>query len=96
MYRSTTIARQLARSFGQEDPAVPAPAPASLAPTAISSGELATTMMTRGAAGTLVGAAVAPAGSEGIWGAVGFVMGATLGEMGIIGVALAALWRKAQ
>lgn len=82
------LARQLARSFGQEDPV--------LAPTAISSTDLATTMMTRGAAGTLIGAAVAPAGREGVWGAVGFVMGATLGEMGIVGIALAALWGKAQ
>jgi len=60
------------------------------------SGELATTMVVRGAVGTLVGAAVAPRNREGIWGAVGFVMGATLGEIGIVGVALAALWRKAE
>jgi hypothetical protein len=38
---------------------------------------------------------VAPDGKEGVWGSVGFVMGATLGEIGIVGVALAALWRKA-
>lgn len=73
--------------FGQQDV---------LAPSAISAGELATTMMTRGAAGTLIGAAVAPPGKEGVWGAVGFVMGATLGEIGIVGVALAALWGKAR
>lgn len=61
----------------------------------VGSGELATTMVLRGAVGTLIGAAVAPKGTEGIWGSVGFVMGATLGEIGIVGVALAALWRKA-
>ncbi len=69
--------------------------PGSAIATAISSGQLATTMVLRGAAGTVIGAAVAPAGKEGIWGAVGFAMGATLGEVGILGVALAALWRKA-
>jgi hypothetical protein len=26
---------------------------------------------------------------------VGFVLGATMGELGIVGVALAALWKKA-
>jgi hypothetical protein len=62
---------------------------------AISSGQLATTMMLRGAVGTVIGAAVAPRGREGLWAAVGFTMGATIGEVGIIGVALAALWRKA-
>lgn len=65
-----------------------------LAPAA-TAGQLATTMVMRGAVGTLIGAAVAPEGKEGVWGAVGFVMGATLGEIGIVGVALAALWRKA-
>lgn len=65
-----------------------------LAPTA-TAGQLATTMVLRGAVGTLIGAAAAPPGREGAWGAVGFVMGATLGEIGIVGVALAALWRKA-
>jgi hypothetical protein len=62
---------------------------------AITAGELATTMVLRGAVGTLIGAAASPAGSEGVWGAVGFVMGATMGELGIVGVALAALWKKA-
>lgn len=56
--------------------------------------ELATTMVLRGAVGTVIGAAVSPKGSEGIWGAIGFGMGAILGEMGILGVALAALWKK--
>ena len=76
----------------------PSPAEAGLIGTgpAATSGELATTMMVRGAVGTLIGAAVAPRSREGIWGAVGFVMGATLGEIGIVGVALAALWRKAK
>ena len=61
----------------------------------IDTGQLATTMMLRGAVGTLIGAAAAPPGKEGLWGAAGFVMGATLGEIGIVGVAFAALWRKA-
>lgn len=64
------------------------------APLAATSGQLATTMVLRGAVGTLIGAAAAPAGQEGVWGAAGFVMGATLGEIGIVSVALAALWRK--
>ncbi len=67
---------------------------APLAPAA-TAGQLATTMVMRGAVGTLIGAAAAPEGKEGVWGAVGFVMGATLGEIGIVGVALASLWRKA-
>lgn len=75
--------------FGQE---IPLPPPVS---TAMTSGQLATTMVLRGAVGTLIGAAVAPPGAEGTWGAVGFVLGATVGEIGIVGVALAALWRKA-
>ena len=58
-------------------------------------GDLATTMVLRGAVGTIIGAAVAPEGKEGLWAAVGFAMGATIGEVGIVGVALAALWRKA-
>lgn len=62
--------------------------------TSSGSGELATTMVLRGAVGTLIGAAASPPGQEGVWGAVGFVMGATLGEIGIVGVALAALWKK--
>lgn len=63
--------------------------------TGMTTGQLATTMVLRGAVGTLIGAAAAPTGREGIWGAAGFVMGATFGELGIVGVALAALWRKA-
>jgi hypothetical protein len=59
-------------------------------------GHLSTTMVLRGAVGTLIGAAVAPKGSEGLWGAAGFVVGATLGEVGIVGLAFAALWRKAE
>jgi hypothetical protein len=62
---------------------------------AASAGELATTMVMRGAVGTLIGAAAAPRGSEGVWAAVGFVSGALFGEIGIVGVALAALWKKA-
>lgn len=62
---------------------------------ALTAGDLATTMVLRGAVGTLIGAASAPRGREGIWGAAGFVLGASLGEIGIVGVALAALWQKA-
>lgn len=63
--------------------------------TSATSADLATTMVLRGAVGTLIGAASAPPGKEGAWGAIGFVVGATFGEVGIVGVALAALWRKA-
>ncbi len=55
---------------------------------------LATTMIVNGAAGCLIGAASCPRGQEGMWGVLGFVMGATLGEFGIVGIALAALWKK--
>lgn len=72
--------------LGADEPAAPA---------AVSTGELATTMVLRGAVGTLIGAAAGPRGREGIWGAAGFVMGAAFGEIGVVGVALAALWRKA-
>lgn len=78
-------------ALGQDDE----PAPNGASALAIPSGDLATTMMLRGAVGVLIGAAVAPPGKEGIWGAVGFGLGATVGEIGIVGVALAALWRKA-
>lgn len=60
-----------------------------------SSGQLATSMVLRGAVGCVIGAAAAPKGKEGAWAAVGFAMGATVGEAGIVAVALAALWRKA-
>lgn len=76
----------MAKSFGETPPQEP---------TSAATGQLATTMVLRGAVGVLIGAAAAPKGSEGIWGSIGFMMGATLGEIGIIGVALAALWRKA-
>jgi len=62
----------------------------------IGSGELATTMMMRGAFGVLLGAAVAPRGREGVWGAAGFVVGTVLGQPGILAMALASLWQKAQ
>lgn len=62
----------------------------------VGSGELATTMMMRGAFGVLLGAAVAPRGREGIWGAAGFVVGTVAGQPGILAMALAALWQKAQ
>lgn len=57
--------------------------------------DLASTMVLRGAVGVLAGAAVAPKGAEAIWAAAGFVAGATLGEVGIVGLLAAALWRKA-
>lgn len=61
----------------------------------LSSDQLATTMVLRGAVGVVIGAAVAPEGREGLWAAAGFAAGATAGEVGILGIALAALWRKA-
>jgi hypothetical protein len=60
----------------------------------VSTGELATTMVLRGAVGTLIGAAVAPRGNEGIWGTAGFVSGALLGDWGIVALSLMALWKK--
>jgi hypothetical protein len=69
--------------------------PGQPAPPAADPGELAATMVVRGAVGTLIGAATAPPGKEGVWGAIGFVVGATFGEIGIVGVAMAALYRKA-
>ena len=74
---------------GSDDAAAPSPTPV------ITSGELATTMVMRGAFGTLLGAAVAPKGREGIWGAGGFVVGTLLGQPGILAMALASLWQKA-
>lgn len=84
------------RGLGAEAAATPA-APKVTAPVASSpatSTELATTMVLRGAVGTLIGAAAAPKGREGIWGAAGFVLGVTLGQMGIVAIATAALWKK--
>jgi hypothetical protein len=85
------------QGFGAEAAATPA-APKVAAPAAssppISSTELATTMVLRGAVGTLIGAAAAPKGREGIWGAAGFVLGVTLGQMGIVAIATVALWKK--
>jgi len=100
--RLITRPRYLVRGAIGQEPADAMPQPAADQPTATASvdtsmgaGQLATTMVLRGAVGTLIGAAAAPPGGEGVWGAVGFVMGATLGEVGIVGVALAALWKKA-
>jgi len=85
------------RGFGAEAVQAPAAtkvaAPAASSPPS-SSTELATTMVLRGAVGTLIGAAAAPKGREGIWGAAGFVLGVTLGQMGIVAIATAALWKK--
>lgn len=72
----------------------PAP-PASLAGEAQGSAELATSMVLKGAVGALVGAASAPAGREGLWGVGGFVLGVVLGNVGVVGIAAAGLWRKA-
>jgi hypothetical protein len=62
---------------------------------AVTGGELAATMIVRGSVGSLIGAAVAPVGREGAWGVIGFVVGTTFGEVGIVGIALAALYNKA-
>jgi len=43
-----------------------------------------------------VGAACSPKGNEGAWGAAGFVAGATLGQYGIVGLALMALYKKTE
>lgn len=76
----------LHKSFG-DVPSVAAPA--------VDANELAVTMLLRGAAGALAGAAAGPRGREGIWGVAGFVAGATAGEVGIVGILMAALWKKA-
>lgn len=60
-----------------------------------SSDSLATTMVLRGSAGALIGAASSPTGREGIYGVVGFAAGALLGDLGIVTLAMAALYRKA-
>jgi hypothetical protein len=77
----------------------PPPAPAQAASIPITPTEpvsdLSSTMVLRGAVGVLAGAAVAPRGYEAIWAAAGFVAGATLGEVGIVGLLAAALWKKA-
>lgn len=84
-------------SFGQDQGASAgagtAAPPAGGAP--MENGELATTMVMRGAFGVLLGAAVAPRGREGIWAAGGFVVGTMLGQPGLLAMALAALWQKA-
>ena len=82
--------------FGQDPgqqgaPPVPTPAPA---PTTTDAGDLASTMVLRGAVGVLAGAAAAPKGKEGAWAAAGFVVGATFGQVGIVGLLAAALWMK--
>ena len=61
----------------------------------IDNAELATTMVTRGAVAVLIGAACAPKGKEATWAAGGFVVGTLLGQPGIVAIALAALWKKA-
>jgi len=78
-------------SYALSADAVSAPA---VAPDVTPSGELATAMVLHGAVGTLIGAAAGPKGHEGLWGAAGFVMGAMLGQVGIVGIAFAALWQK--
>jgi len=78
------------RSLGEE----PSPVPITGAASAAQSADLATAMLLRGAFGTLVGAAAAPRGREGVWGAAGFVMGTMFDYYGIAGVAFVALWDK--
>lgn len=56
--------------------------------------ELASSMVLRGAVGALIGAACSKPGNEGAWGAAGFFLGATLGDVGIVSIALAAMWKK--
>lgn len=75
------------------------PTPTPLSPSTVATGsstQLASTMVLRGAVGVLIGAASAPRGREGAWGAAGFVAGAMLGDVGIVAVAAAALWMKAE
>jgi len=82
--------------FGQDATTSPATVVAPAAAPAVSSGELATSMMLRAAVGALAGAAGAPRGREGVWGVAGFFLGATLGQVGIVAVLGAALWKKAE
>ncbi len=70
------------------------PASPSSSMSVVGTGELATTMVLRGSVGVLIGAAAAPKGKEGVWASAGFVSGALLGQWGIIGLALMALWKK--
>ena len=72
------------RALGVDDPAP-----------ATSAGDLAVTMVLRGAVGALAGAASAPKGKEGTWGVIGFGAGALVGQVGIVGVLMAALYKKA-
>jgi hypothetical protein len=85
--------------MGADPPVQPAaPAPSqdfTLGTSGVGNGELAATMVLRGAVGALAGAAVSKPGQEGLWGAAGFFLGATLGQYGIVGVLAAGLWKKA-
>jgi hypothetical protein len=81
--------------FGQDPTVSPAVVPAATA-APVSSSELATTMVLRAAVGALAGAAGAPRGREGVWGVAGFFLGATLGQVGIVAILGAALWKKAE
>lgn len=56
--------------------------------------QIASAMVLRGAAGAMVGAASSPRGQEGLYGVVGFAAGTLFGELGILTVAMAALYRK--
>lgn len=77
----------------------PTPAPAPAPGTPITPTEpvedLASTMVLRGSVGVLAGAAVAPKGEEAVWAAAGFVVGSMLGEVGLVAMLAAALWKKA-
>lgn len=88
MYVVRKPASTVARPFGDEPSSGNGPA-------LTDAGELATTMLMRGAFGVLLGAAVAPRGREGIWGSAGFVVGTVLGQPGILAMAMAALYQKA-
>lgn len=75
------------RPFGEDAGISPAAASAH-------SIDLASAMVLRGAVGTLVAAAAAPRGREGIWGAAGFVMGTMFDYYGVAATAFAALYQK--
>lgn len=55
---------------------------------------LSTQMVLRASVGALAGAAVAPKGREGMWAATGFFLGASLGQLGIVGIMLTGVWSK--
>lgn len=64
------------------------------APGVLDQAQLSTAMVLRGAVGVVLGAAMAPAGEEGRWAAVGGGAGALFGETAIVALGFAMLWRK--